>query len=107
MISQPGMEDGLQTQMVKNRLLSKGHSKVVVEARASKYLEVMETAPRFDQLESMLAERPIGSDVDRRLSAEASTSGLYSFETVLARVQASEAQLRTAIKTLKVCLRHA
>lgn len=96
-ISQPSPGDGLQTQLMKNETLARPARKVLVEALASTALELVEVAPRLDQLDALLAERPIESDTDRELAAVASTSGLYSRADLSRLVQASEAELERAL----------
>eukprot|EP00123_Amoebidium_parasiticum_P020854 comp57646_c0_seq1/m.47810 comp57646_c0_seq1/g.47810 ORF comp57646_c0_seq1/g.47810 comp57646_c0_seq1/m.47810 type:complete len:385 (-) comp57646_c0_seq1:616-1770(-) len=66
-----------------------------VRTTAKWYLELKKISPRLDKLRSLLTEAPYAGPEE-----DVPTSKLHTWEDLLHRVQASEGELREALKTL-------
>ncbi|CAM6107033.1 unnamed protein product [Calypogeia fissa] len=70
-----------------------------VVATAAGHIELVEISPKVENLKGLLSQRPYKEDVDGETEVE-DGEGFYTWDDLLARVQASEFQLRTALKAL-------
>ncbi|KAH7293250.1 hypothetical protein KP509_28G017500 [Ceratopteris richardii] len=68
-------------------------------AAATGHLELVEVAPNFEKLKSLLSERLYGEDTDS-MDVEESTSGLYTWDDLLEKLQLSEKELQEGLKSL-------
>eukprot|EP00887_Chlorella_sp_A99_P001625 scaffold8.g1625.t1 len=117
----PGALVGLDTQLRKADAAA-ANPPVVVTARVGAHLELMPVAPRLAALDALLAERPYGADggneegeaeaaagasspVPEAMDVDGSvgwsgvgrSAGLYGWQELLERVQASDEELRAAL----------
>lgn len=75
---------------------------VSVAATAAGHIELVEISPEVENLKVLLSKRLYNEDVDDDDETDVEDGeGLYTWDDLLARVQASEFQLRTALKTLR------
>lgn len=65
-------------------------------------MELVEVAPRLDKLKKLLSEKPYKLDDDFEMdeldATEIGNAGLYSWEDLIDRVQASDEELRSALQ---------
>lgn len=61
------------------------------------HMELNQIAPKLEKLKSLLSERPYNED---DMGAEMETRGLYRWEDLLEKIQASEEELRAGLKRL-------
>lgn len=94
---------GLQTQREK---LAAANScpPLVVQATVSSHIELVEMAPRLQRLQELLSHCPYGQDVEReeeRIMGAGEDPPGFTFQALLERVQASEGELRAALRSLQ------
>ncbi|KAG0586272.1 hypothetical protein KC19_2G077700 [Ceratodon purpureus] len=75
-----------------------------VVATAAGLIELVETAPRLDEMKTLLNQRPFTEDLDEEQMLEEDDrgrAGLYSMEDLVSRVQASYGQIKSALETMQ------
>lgn len=75
-----------------------------VMATAAGLIELVETAPRLDELKTLLNQRPYTEDLDEEQMLEDDDRGrvgLYSMDDLISRVQASHGQIKAALETMQ------
>jgi sister chromatid cohesion protein DCC1 len=78
-----------------------GFTMAQVVATSSGHLELVETAPQLDNLKTLLNQRPYVEDLEGgQMQEDEPLEGLYSWDDLTTMVQASDRQLKEALKAL-------
>ncbi|BBM99421.1 sister chromatid cohesion protein DCC1 [Marchantia polymorpha subsp. ruderalis] len=75
-------------------------AEVGIVATASGHIELVETAPRLENLQALVSRRPFKDD-ENLGEEEAEDGELYTWDELSARTQASDHQLRDALRKLE------
>ncbi|KAI5074776.1 hypothetical protein GOP47_0010737 [Adiantum capillus-veneris] len=100
LIMPPPLSDGESESLKGNHAGHTGVRSVCAMAAVTGHLEVVEVAPNFEQLKSLLNQRRYKEDTNSMDAEESTALGLYTWEDLLDNVQLSEKELREGLKFL-------